>query len=50
MSNTKQIQVTIPHKTYKAMVAVFNLNNKDDLDKLVQNLVDDELHRQLEIN
>ncbi len=48
--HTKEITVTIPYTTYRAMVGVFDLNSQDDLDALIQNLIEQALDEQLEIN
>jgi hypothetical protein len=46
----KKITATIPYKTYRAMIGVFDLNCQDDLDALIQNLIEQALDEQLEIN
>jgi len=46
----KKITVTIPYISFNAMVGVFDLNNQDDLDSLIQNLIEQALDEQLEIN
>jgi hypothetical protein len=46
----KVITATIPYKTYRAMIGVFDLNCQDDLDALIQNLIEQALDEQLEIN
>jgi len=46
----KKITATIPYKTYRAMIGVFDLNSQDDLDALIQNLIEEALDEQLEIN
>lgn len=47
---TKKLTATIPYITFNSMVGVFDLNNQDDLDALIQNLIEQALDEQLEIN
>ena len=48
--HNKKISATIPYITFNAMVGVFDLNNQDDMDALIQNLIEEALDEQLEIN
>lgn len=50
MPNIKQIEATIPYATFNSMVMVFNLNNQDDMDALIQNLIEQALDEQAEID
>ena len=50
INNLKQVTATIPYTTFNAMVGVFDLNNQDDMDALIQNLIEEALDEQLEIN
>ena len=45
----KEITATIPYKTYRAMIGVFDLNSQDDLDALIQNLIEQALDEQFDI-
>ena len=46
MSNIKQIQATIPYRTFNSMVMNFEINNQEDMDALIQNLIEQALDQQ----